>query len=255
MLLPVLLVGLGCTICFLYVMTKSPREMPEMDFADEPKMPRAPSMAMTLVSSPVAVKLEYVPKFVPPPKEEKKKWDTVATGTYMRDGQHTAVKWGKFGEAGGTAMNELDAEEEEEEEEEEVDDLKLHEDIFVEVETPDIPRTLGKVRKSPAFSSFVFTVSQWCSGVVVYHGTPTQHGVLEYFAGSFGNTLVFSQSLTRHSTRMHSPNIASHTLRFLPMSSFTCLSSFVFIHMSSFPADGSKELQGRARIAGPYHGR
>ena len=151
MLLPVLLVGLGCTICFLYVMTKSPREMPEVDFADEPKMPRLPSMAMTLVSSPVAVKLEYVPKSVPPPKEEKKKWDTVATGTYMRDGQHTAVKWGKFGEAGGTAMNELDAEEEEEEEEEEVENIKLHEDIFVEVETPDIPRTLGKVRKSPAF--------------------------------------------------------------------------------------------------------
>jgi hypothetical protein len=32
-------------------------------------------------------------------KPDKKKWDTVAAGQYIRGGKHVAVGWGKYGEA------------------------------------------------------------------------------------------------------------------------------------------------------------
>ena len=49
--------------------------------------------------SPVLISTPSVP---PPPckVEKKKKWATVASANYFRDGGHVETKWGKFGEAG-----------------------------------------------------------------------------------------------------------------------------------------------------------
>eukprot|EP00947_MAST-08B_sp_MAST-8B-sp1_P005612 g5612.t1 len=86
------------------------------------------------------VRRQLAPKGSPPQPErkEKKKWETVATGTYFRDGAHVETRWGKFGEAGGMHRTGSEGSAMEEEEEDKFEEeVELTESINISVQSPE----------------------------------------------------------------------------------------------------------------------
>ena len=93
---------------------------------------------------------------IPPPvrtpkvkKEKKKNW-VVASGTYLQNGAHVEVKWGKFGEAGNTNLLDEASESESDDDDQEKglggeEDIP-YEDVDVTVDIPSpMPQQIAKL--------------------------------------------------------------------------------------------------------------
>ena len=122
-------------------------------------------------------------------KPEKKKWDTVAAGQYIRGGKHVAVGWGKYGEAEhGEEVSVLFAiietkgilalkgmflfflfqllsgdEEDESSSDEEVDE-EMETELAVSLAFDDVEETIEMPQAPGRFSPFICCLFVWMGG-------------------------------------------------------------------------------------------
>eukprot|EP00947_MAST-08B_sp_MAST-8B-sp1_P000074 g74.t1 len=142
LLLPVTLGLCTCCVCVIYVRQTGPLQMPELLYADGAARPKTPGVIMEkrVVEQVIRRPLSPPPKKKPPKKAEKKKWDTVATGQYLRNGAHMEVKWGEFGEMGGETIikeeSESDSDDGKDDGEKFEEQKVLHETLNIEIEVP-----------------------------------------------------------------------------------------------------------------------
>ena len=137
-LLPFALLCCCFAACATYMRSKAALPMPALQHVDQPPQPSMPDLVTEerevtkIVQSPRQKKPEPVKK-----SKAKKKWDQVATATYLRDGAHMAVKWGEFGEAGNHHNNGDDHDDDGEDEESEDEEVvELHQELKVKVDLP-----------------------------------------------------------------------------------------------------------------------
>jgi predicted nucleic acid-binding Zn ribbon protein len=109
--IPLILLLLSLLLCCLPPMAlligdKEPIKMPELRSMPEPDPPPPLVFGTELITVVKKTKrvtetkpTEKKKKQISKPKKEKKKWDVVAAGQYLRGGKHMAVGWGKYGEA------------------------------------------------------------------------------------------------------------------------------------------------------------
>ena len=147
--IPLILLLLSLLLCCLPPMAlligdKAPLQLPELQNMPEPEPP--PPLIFTTVPVTIVKKVKKITVTKTPAKKKKevkkqeankKRWNTVAAGQYLRGGKQIAVGWGKYGEAAhGEEM--LSGEEDSSSEDEEIDwDLegeKQFELAFDEVE-------------------------------------------------------------------------------------------------------------------------
>eukprot|EP00947_MAST-08B_sp_MAST-8B-sp1_P000975 g975.t1 len=120
-LLPFLALCAACSGCLILIQRAARLEMPPLHFAEPVSELRQPEMVTEERTVRRVVKkapAKKPPAKKPSPSSDKKKkknW-VVTAGTYLQNGAHMEVKWGKFGEVGDTVL--MDEEEEEDSDDE-----------------------------------------------------------------------------------------------------------------------------------------
>ena len=143
-LLPLSLLLCACPMCLVIIRTSGPMQTPHLQYADAVMRPTTPKVITTTKTFEETIRKprpKPPPKKKPPVKTGKKKWDTVATGQYLRNGAFVETNWGKLGEMGGETM--IDEDEESSSDDgggngggNEEEKVVLHETITVDVTFP-----------------------------------------------------------------------------------------------------------------------
>ena len=115
-----------------------------MLYADPPVRPKTPKvqLEMRIVEKTVQLPKPPSPKKPPPVVTKKKKWDTVATGQYLRNGAFVETNWGKHGEMGGEVIIDEDSSDSDNSNDGKDGNklpVVLHETVEFEVEVPSAP--------------------------------------------------------------------------------------------------------------------
>ena len=146
LLLPLALCSCCCPLGVIYVRTQGPLPLLELRYVDAAAAPKTPKVLMTTktITETVRIPKSKLPK--PKPKAvvvEKKKWDMVATGQYLRNGAFMETNWGKHGEMGGETYIHEEEESDSDDgkskggaEEEAEEQVALHETFSIQVDIP-----------------------------------------------------------------------------------------------------------------------